>query len=79
MVGQSSCDRSLGDWFQKVWYEAPEGLVFIWSYTQAMLSWPGYEASPHQILAGKCYYKLITTTKLSMPVPVVVTLEKMYI
>ena len=44
-----------------------------------MLSWPGYKASPHQILAGKCYYKLITTTKLSMPVPVVVTLEKIYI
>ena len=24
VAGQSSCDRNSGDWFQKVWYGAPE-------------------------------------------------------
>ena len=28
-AGQSSCDRNSGDWFQKVWYKAPERLASI--------------------------------------------------
>ena len=49
-AGQSSCDQSSGDWFQKVWYGAPERLASdsSWQYVITCLE---------PLLNCWCYFK----------------------